>query len=207
VVLSEETVEWVEDTLVDLQLLVRLAGEKVHEGLDLSGGGIESSGSDSDGSWLGQNIQDPESWRTSAPGVAKYWLVVAVQVGQVGSSRVDRPQERSLVECLLHLGTLAEASGVSSSNENPPLLWGGGSRLDTGADGLLPVTESQDVQSPAPSLSCGSLWSMRLIGIGNERHKFVEIHLCLVKRRLLRGSQDWQSEQGEGREAHDCSFW
>lgn len=92
---------------------------------------------------------------------------------------------------------MAEASLVSSRNQDPPLLWGSAGGFDASSNGLFPIIESQDVESlPAGFGSCLMRidGAMRLVGagdVGDVRGNFIEIILrlgfYLIERAFLLG--------------------
>lgn len=129
-VLGEEAIEWVENTIVDQQLLVRLAGQQIRESLDLGSSGIQSSGSLDHRRRLWGDFEEEQRWGTSGPGIAENWLILAIKIAQVRSSGMERPQSCGLVESSFNLAALAEASLVPPGDQNPPFLGGIALRLD-----------------------------------------------------------------------------
>jgi hypothetical protein len=100
-VLSEPAIEGVEDTVVQLGLLlvaILLQLDKVIAG---NGGHVEALGPQVDGSRGRQHLKDPESTGGRRPGVAQNRLILTVEHGSVGSAGGDSELGCSLVEGLL----------------------------------------------------------------------------------------------------------
>lgn len=201
-VLGEYTIERVEITIVDRQVLPCLGRVKVGEGLDLSGSGIQPSAAHNYWRWLGRHLEEPEAWWTGTPGVAEDWLVVAVKVSHVRSGWVDTPKQCGLVKSLLNLAALPKAGRVSSGKQNPPFFRLRALRLDARANGIFPAAEAQDVEGLASDLSC-YLRRSRFAWIWNVRRDLVEpvlsLDFDLLKRRLLRSDcENWECQKGCG---------
>jgi len=129
-VLGENAIEWVEVALVKRLGLPLLSRMKIREGLDSSGGSIQRLDASINWRRWCRDLENPERWWAGTPGIAKDWLVVAVEVCELWGSWVNRPQSCSLIESSLYTSAVAEAGLVAPSNKNPPLLWSRARGLD-----------------------------------------------------------------------------
>lgn len=121
-VLGERAVKWMEVALIKRLVLVLLGRKEISEGLHAGGGSVQALDVDVNWRrWCG-DLDDPQRWGTGSPAIAEHWLVVAIEVCEIWRGWVDGPESSSLVECGLYTSAVTEASLVSSSDKNPPLL-------------------------------------------------------------------------------------
>lgn len=90
-VLGKGAIEWVEKSVIDLNTLLSLSRIEICKGLDGSIRGIQRLDSDINWGWGCDDVKDPESRRSSTPGVAENRLVFTVEEAKVRSCRIDGP--------------------------------------------------------------------------------------------------------------------
>lgn len=123
----------------------------------------------------------------------------------MGRIRLYRELAGRLVERSLDLAAAAEASLVSASNQNPPLLWCCASSSNRPIESILPIVQTEDIQSAGAGFSRSS--GNRVVFVGRRelgRNGF-EVTLSLaqifLELRLVVGCLG----SNEKRQSQECS--
>jgi hypothetical protein len=186
-----------------VELVLATRGLEGDQGVGGGGGQVESLAVDLDSCRLRKHLENVEAGRASGPGVAENRLVVAVQVSHMRGVVEKRKLGSGLVEGLLNSSASTIAGLVSTRDEQPPLLGSGGVSGNRLVEGLLPVVQSQDVESHGTSLGLGGSNRIMVGWVRNVRSELaddiLELGLVLVNGRVLRGSEGGQSRENSRR--------
>lgn len=168
-VLGKRAIERVEETIVQLGRRLEAFIPHFDDVIGCYGCHIQSPRPDVDRSRLRKDLEDPDRTDWGGPRVAENRLVLAIDEGGMGGAGCNGPFSGGLVERGLDLATVAKASFVTTSDQDPPLLRRSTLRLYRTVESLLPVVQRQYVKVQRTGLSFSGSGSIVFVRVRELR--------------------------------------